>query len=111
MAAEAERTRKLDSSRNPDSAGSVLGSVVTEAKISEGLLRSLAHQRSISPRATASSVLLAPTQSVRPILLTIVGLEPRWWRELIGETVKISYVEFQTRRYRPDKTLEVVPTA
>ena len=68
MAAEADRTRKLDFEEIQIPPGPRLGSIVIEAKdLRQGLRRPRAHRRPVASRcrATASSASSAPTASAR----------------------------------------------
>jgi len=113
MAAEAERTRKLDFEEIQIPPGPRLGSIVIEAKnlkkgfgdrvLIDGLNFSLPPNGIvgvIGPNGVGKSTLFK----------TIVGLEPLDGGELkIGETVKISYVDQNRGGIDPNKTLwEVV---
>ena len=113
MAAEAERTRKLDFEEIQIPPGPRLGSVVIEAKdlkkdfgertLIEGLSFSL-------PRNGIVGVIGPNGVGKTTLFKTIVGLEPLDGGELtIGETVKISYVDQNRAGIDPDKSLwEVV---
>ncbi|MCS4484920.1 energy-dependent translational throttle protein EttA [Gleimia sp. 6138-11-ORH1] len=113
MAAEAERTRKLDFEEIQIPPGPRLGNVVIEAKnlkkgfgdrvLIDGLSFSL-------PRNGIVGVIGPNGVGKTTLFKTIVGLEPLDGGELrIGETVKISYVDQTRAGIDPDKTLwEVV---
>ncbi len=113
MAAEAERTRKLDFEEIQIPPGPRLGSVVIEARdllkgfgdrtLIEGLSFSL-------PRNGIVGVIGPNGVGKTTLFKTIVGLEPLDGGELtIGETVKISYVDQSRAGIDPNKTLwEVV---
>ena len=113
MAAEAERTRKLDFEEIQIPPGPRLGSVVIEAKdLSKGFGdRSLISGLSFSlPRNGIVGVIGPNGVGKTTLFKTIVGLEPLDGGELtIGETVKISYVDQSRAGIDPKKTLwEVV---
>ena len=113
MAAEAERTRKLDFEEIQIPPGPRLGSVVIEAKdLQKGFGdRSLINGLSFSlPRNGIVGVIGPNGVGKTTLFKTIVGLEPLDGGELtIGETVKISYVDQTRAGIDPDKTLwEVV---
>ena len=113
MAAEAERTRKLDFEEIQIPPGPRLGSVVIEAKdLQKGFGdRSLINGLSFSlPRNGIVGVIGPNGVGKTTRFKTIVGLEPLDGGELtIGETVKISYVDQTRAGIDPDKTLwEVV---
>jgi len=113
MAAEAERTRKLDFEEIQIPAGPRLGSVVIEAKnISKGFDdRTLIDGLSFSLPPNGIVGVIGPNGVGKTTLFkTIVGLEPLDGGELkIGETVKLSYVDQTRSAIDPDKTLwEVV---
>ena len=113
MAAEAERTRKLDFEEIQIPPGPRLGNVVIEASnlrkgfdervLIDGLSFSL-------PRNGIVGVIGPNGVGKSTLFKTIVGLEPLDGGELtIGETVKISYVDQNRAGIDPDKTLwEVV---
>ena len=109
MAAEAERTRKLDFEEIQIPPGPRLGSVVIEAKdLSKGFGdRSLISGLSFSlPRNGIVGVIGPNGVGKTTLFKTIVGLEPLDGGELtIGETVKISYVDQTRAGIDPDKTL------
>ena len=109
MAAEAERTRKLDFEEIQIPPGPRLGNVVIEASnlrkgfdervLIDGLSFSL-------PRNGIVGVIGPNGVGKSTLFKTIVGLEPLDGGELtIGETVKISYVDQNRAGIDPDKTL------
>jgi ATP-binding cassette ChvD family protein len=113
MAAEAERTRKLDFDEIQIPAGPRLGSVVIEAKkLQKGFDgRSLIDGLSFSLPPNGIVGVIGPNGVGKTTLFkTIVGLEPLDGGDLkIGETVKISYVDQSRSNIDPNKTLwEVV---
>ncbi|QWW20414.1 energy-dependent translational throttle protein EttA [Schaalia sp. 19OD2882] len=113
MAAEAERTRKLDFEEIQIPPGPRLGSVVIEAKdLKKGFgERTLIDGLSFSlPRNGIVGVIGPNGVGKTTLFKTIVGLEPLDGGELtVGETVKISYVDQTRAGIDPDKTLwEVV---
>ena len=113
MAAEAERTRKLDFEEIQIPAGPRLGNVVIEAKkLQKGFDgRSLIDGLSFSLPPNGIVGVIGPNGVGKTTLFkTIVGLEPLDGGDLkIGETVKISYVDQSRANIDPDKTLwEVV---
>ena len=113
MAAEAERTRKLDFEEIQIPAGPRLGSVVIEAKkLQKGFGdRSLIDGLSFSLPPTGIVGVIGPNGVGKTTLFkTIVGLEPLDGGDLkVGETVKISYVDQSRANIDPQKTLwEVV---
>ncbi|MBS1906400.1 MAG: energy-dependent translational throttle protein EttA [Actinobacteria bacterium] len=113
MAAEAERTRKLDFEEIQIPAGPRLGSVVIEAKkLQKGFGdRSLIDGLSFSLPPNGIVGVIGPNGVGKTTLFkTIVGLEPLDGGDLkVGETVKISYVDQSRASIDPDKTLwEVV---
>lgn len=113
MAAEAERTRKLDFEEIQIPPGPRLGSVVIEAKnlrkgfddrvLIDGLSFTL-------PRNGIVGVIGPNGVGKTTLFKTIVGLEPLDAGELkVGETVSLSYVDQSRGGIAPDKTLwEVV---
>ncbi|EEH63607.1 ATP-binding cassette protein, ChvD family [Gleimia coleocanis DSM 15436] len=113
MAAEAERTRKLDFEEIQIPPGPRLGNVVIEAKdlkkgfgdrvLIDGLSFSL-------PRNGIVGVIGPNGVGKTTLFKTMVGLEPLDGGDLrIGETVKISYVDQTRAGIDPNKTLwEVV---
>ncbi len=113
MAAEAERTRKLDFEEIQIPPGPRLGSVVIEAKnLQKGFGdRQLIDGLSFSLPPNGIVGVIGPNGVGKTTLFkTIVGLEPLDGGELkIGETVKISYVDQTRANIDPNKTLwEVV---
>ncbi len=113
MAAEADRTRKLDFEEIQIPPGPRLGSVVLEAKdIKKGFGdRTLIDGLSFTlPRNGIVGVIGANGVGKTTLFKTIVGLEPLDGGELkIGETVKLSYVDQSRGGIDPNKTLwEVV---
>jgi ATP-binding cassette ChvD family protein len=113
MAAEADRTRKLDFEEIQIPPGPRLGSIVIEAKdlnkgfddrtLIDGLTFSL-------PRNGIVGVIGPNGVGKTTLFKTIVGLEPLDGGQLtVGETVKISYVDQSRGGLDPKKTLwEVV---
>ena len=113
MAAEADRTKKLDFEEIQIPPGPRLGNVVLEAKnLQKGFEgRSLINGLSFSlPRNGIVGVIGPNGVGKSTLFKTIVGLETLDGGELkIGETVKISYVDQSRAGIDPDKTLwEVV---
>ncbi|QDB78610.1 energy-dependent translational throttle protein EttA [Georgenia sp. 311] len=113
MAAEAERTRKLDFEEIQIPPGPRLGSVVIEAKdLEKGFGdRKLIDGLSFSLPPNGIVGVIGPNGVGKTTLFkTIVGLEPLDAGDLkIGETVKISYVDQSRGGLDPKKTLwEVV---
>lgn len=113
MAAEADRTRKLDFEEITIPPGPRLGSVVIEAKkLQKGFDgRSLIDGLSFTLPPNGIVGVIGPNGVGKTTLFkTIVGLEPLDGGELkIGETVKISYVDQSRSNIDPNKTLwEVV---
>ncbi len=113
MAAEAERTRKLDFEEIQIPPGPRLGSIVIEAKkLQKGFDgRSLIDGLSFSLPPNGIVGVIGPNGVGKTTLFkTIVGLEPLDGGDLkIGETVKISYVDQSRANIDPQKTLwEVV---
>lgn len=113
MAAEAERTRKLDFEEIQIPAGPRLGNVVIDAKkLQKGFDgRSLISGLSFSLPPNGIVGVIGPNGVGKTTLFkTIVGLEPLDGGDLkIGETVKISYVDQSRASIDPNKTLwEVV---
>ena len=113
MAAEAERTRKLDFEEITIPPGPRLGNVVIEAKkLQKGFGdRSLIDGLSLSLPPNGIVGVIGPNGVGKTTLFkTIVGLEPLDGGDLkIGETVKISYVDQSRANIDPNKTLwEVV---
>ncbi len=113
MAAEAERTRKLDFEEIQIPPGPRLGNVVIEAKnlrkgfddrvLIDGLSFTL-------PRNGIVGVIGPNGVGKTTLFKTIVGMEPLDGGELkVGETVSLSYVDQSRGGIAPDKTLwEVV---
>jgi len=113
MAAEAERTRKLDFDEIQIPAGPRLGSIVIDAKKLEKRFgdRSLISNLSFNLPPNGIVGVIGPNGVGKTTLFkTIVGLEPLDGGTLkIGETVKISYVDQSRANIDPEKTLwEVV---
>jgi ATP-binding cassette ChvD family protein len=113
MAAEADRTRKLDFEEITIPPGPRLGSVVIEAKkLQKGFDgRSLIDGLTFSLPPNGIVGVIGPNGVGKTTLFkTIVGLEPLNGGDLkIGETVKISYVDQTRSNIDPQKTLwEVV---
>ncbi|WP_277212461.1 energy-dependent translational throttle protein EttA [Isoptericola croceus] len=113
MAAEAERTRKLDFEEIQIPAGPRLGSVVLEAeKLQKGFDdRQLIDGLSFTlPRNGIVGVIGPNGVGKTTLFKTIVGMEPLDGGDLrVGETVKISYVDQSRGGIDPDKSLwEVV---
>ncbi|WP_424449559.1 energy-dependent translational throttle protein EttA [Microbacterium arborescens] len=113
MAAEAERTRKLDFEEIQIPAGPRLGSVVIDAKKLHKAFgdRVLIDGLSFNLPPNGIVGVIGPNGVGKTTLFkTIVGLEPLDGGDLkIGETVKISYVDQSRGNIDPDKTLwEVV---
>ena len=113
MAAEAERTRKLDFEEIQIPAGPRLGSVVLEASnLQKGFDgRQLIDGLSFTlPRNGIVGVIGPNGVGKTTLFKTIVGMEPLDGGDLkVGETVKISYVDQSRGGIDPKKTLwEVV---
>ncbi|WP_062387063.1 energy-dependent translational throttle protein EttA [Demequina iriomotensis] len=113
MAAEAERTRKLDFEEIQIPPGPRLGSVVIEAKnLKKGFGdRTLIDGLSFSlPRNGIVGVIGPNGVGKTTLFKTIVGLEPLDDGELkVGETVQVSYVDQSRGGIDPNKSLwEVV---
>ncbi|MFN3708118.1 energy-dependent translational throttle protein EttA [Microcella sp.] len=113
MAAEAEKTRKLDFEEIQIPAGPRLGSIVIEAKKLQKSFgdRTLIDGLSFSLPPNGIVGVIGPNGVGKTTLFkTIVGLEELDGGELkIGETVKISYVDQSRANIDPNKTLwEVV---
>ncbi|MED6045964.1 energy-dependent translational throttle protein EttA [Rothia kristinae] len=113
MAAEAEKTRKLDFEEIQIPPGPRLGSQVIEA---ENLQKGFGERSLISglpfslPRNGIVGVIGPNGVGKSTLFKTIVGLEPLDGGELkVGESVKISYVDQNRENIDPEKTLwEVV---
>ncbi|WP_066581785.1 energy-dependent translational throttle protein EttA [Cellulomonas timonensis] len=113
MAAEADRTRKLDFEEIQIPPGPRLGNIVLEAKdLNKGFDgRTLIDGLSFTlPRNGIVGVIGPNGVGKTTLFKTIVGLEPLDGGELkIGETVKVSYVDQSRGGIDPKKTLfEVV---
>lgn len=113
MAAEAERTRKLDFEEIQIPAGPRLGNVVIDAKKLHKAFgdRVLIDNLSFNLPPNGIVGVIGPNGVGKTTLFkTIVGLEPLDAGDLkIGETVKISYVDQSRGNIDPEKTLwEVV---
>ena len=113
MAAEAEKTRKLDFEEIQIPPGPRLGNLVIEAEnLQKGFDgRSLINGLSFSlPRNGIVGVIGPNGVGKSTLFKTIVGLEPLDGGELkVGETVKSSYVDQNRANIDPEKTLwEVV---
>ncbi|WP_029088829.1 energy-dependent translational throttle protein EttA [Brevibacterium album] len=113
MAAEAEKTRKLDFEEIQIPPGPRLGDIVIEAKdIEKGFDgRTLIDGLSFSlPRNGIVGVIGPNGVGKSTLFKTIVGMEPLDDGDLkVGETVKISYVDQSRAGIDPDKSLwEVV---
>ncbi len=113
MAAEAEKTRKLDFEEIQIPPGPRLGSIVIEAKnLKKGFGdRTLIDGLSFSLPPNGIVGVIGPNGVGKTTLFkTIVGLEPLDGGDLkVGETVKISYVDQGRSNIDPNKTLwEVV---
>ncbi|MCJ1707537.1 energy-dependent translational throttle protein EttA [Microbacterium sp. VKM Ac-2923] len=113
MAAEAERTRKLDFDEIQIPAGPRLGGIVIDAKKLEKSFgdRWLISNLSFNLPPNGIVGVIGPNGVGKTTLFkTIVGLEPLDGGSLkIGETVKISYVDQSRASIDPEKTLwEVV---
>ena len=113
MAAEAEKTRKLDFEEIQIPPGPRLGNVVIEAEnLQKGFDgRSLINGLSFSlPRNGIVGVIGPNGVGKSTLFKTIVGLEPLDGGSLkVGETVKISYVDQNRSNIDPEKSLwEVV---
>ena len=113
MAAEAERTRKLDFEEIQIPPGPRLGNIVLEAKnLQKGFDgRSLVNGLSFTlPRNGIVGVIGPNGVGKSTLFKTIVGFEKLDGGELkVGETVKISYVDQSREGIDPSKTLwEVV---
>lgn len=109
MAAEAERTRKLDFEEIQIPPGPRLGSIVIEANnLHKGFGdRVLINDLSFSlPRNGIVGVIGPNGVGKTTLFKTIVGLEPLDGGDLrIGETVKISYVDQNRAGIDPDKSV------
>jgi len=113
MAAEAEKTRKLDFEEIQIPAGPRLGNVVIEAKDLKKSFgdRTLFHDLGFSLPPNGIVGVIGPNGVGKTTLFkSIVGLEQLDSGDLkIGETVKISYVDQTRANIDPNKTLwEVV---
>ncbi|GAA2088703.1 MULTISPECIES: energy-dependent translational throttle protein EttA [Brevibacterium] len=113
MAAEAEKTRKLDFEEIQIPPGPRLGDIVIEAKnLQKGFDgRTLISDLSFSlPRNGIVGVIGPNGVGKSTLFKTIVGMEPLDGGDLkVGETVKISYVDQSRAGIDPDKSLwEVV---
>ena len=112
MAAEAEKTRKLDFEEIQIPPGPRLGNVVIEAEnLQKGFDgRSLINGLSFSlPRNGIVGVIGPNGVGKSTLFKTIVGLEPLDGGELkVGETVKISYVDQNRANIDPEKSLWAV---
>jgi ATP-binding cassette ChvD family protein len=113
MAAEADRTRKLDFDEIQIPPGPRLGSIVIDAKkLQKGFDgRSLIDNLSFTLPPNGIVGVIGPNGVGKTTLFkTIVGLEPLDGGQLkVGETVKISYVDQSRSNIDPNKTLwEVV---
>ncbi|NNU28062.1 energy-dependent translational throttle protein EttA [Isoptericola sediminis] len=113
MAAEAERTKKLDFEEIQIPAGPRLGNVVLEA---ENLQKGFGDRQLIDglsftlPRNGIVGVIGPNGVGKTTLFKTIVGMEPLDGGDLkVGDTVKISYVDQSRGGIDPDKSLwEVV---
>ncbi len=109
MAAEAEKTRKLDFEEIQIPAGPRLGSVVIEA---DGLVKGFGDRTLIDglsfslPRGGIVGIIGPNGVGKTTLFKTIVGLEePTAGSVRVGETVKISYIDQNRANIDPAKTV------